>query len=131
HESLPLRQITMERHRIITVSVKCLSKPVASNLSSAKHKTSTNQVLFQKTASCSELVVFFNLHNFLVNGVNRQLIAVNEYRDSVAKIPMAKSDNLFWHSGGEQSRLMVLRDLIQYVVDVIDETHVQHSVRLI
>jgi len=50
HVSLPLGQITMDRHRIITVSVQCLSKPVASNLSSAKHKTSTNQVLFQKTA---------------------------------------------------------------------------------
>src|SRR5437660_5416124 len=44
---------------------------------------------------------------------------------------MAKSDNLFWHSGGEQSRLMVLRDLIQYIVDVVDETHVEHPVCLI
>ena len=46
HVSLPLGQITMDRHRIITVSVQCLSKPVASNLSSAEHKASTNQVLF-------------------------------------------------------------------------------------
>src|SRR5438876_136126 len=46
HVSLPLRKITMYRHRIITISMQCLSKPVASNLSSAEHETSANQVLF-------------------------------------------------------------------------------------
>src|SRR5437660_12752396 len=50
HVSLPLRKVAMDRHCIITISMQCLSKPVASNLSSAEHKTSTNQVLFQKTA---------------------------------------------------------------------------------
>src|SRR5207253_9827008 len=31
HVSLPLRKIAMYRHRIITISMQCLSKPVASN----------------------------------------------------------------------------------------------------
>src|SRR5437879_13411955 len=44
---------------------------------------------------------------------------------------MAKSDDLFRHSRGEQSRLMVLRNLIEYVVDVVYETHIQHPVRLV
>src|SRR3989449_1440844 len=70
HVSLPLRKIAMDRHRIITISVQCLSKPVASNLSSAEHKTSTNQVLFQKTAQNPELIILLNLNNFLVNSIN-------------------------------------------------------------
>jgi hypothetical protein len=50
HVSLALRKVTMDRHRIITISVQCLSKPVASNLGSAEHKTSTDHVLFEETA---------------------------------------------------------------------------------
>ena len=44
---------------------------------------------------------------------------------------MAKPYDLLGHSRGEKSCLMVLRNLVEYVVDVVDEAHVQHPVRLI
>jgi hypothetical protein len=124
HVSLPLRKVPMDRHCIITISVQRLSQPVAANLCGTEDKTSTYQILLKKAAQYPKLLVLFNLNNLLINSVHRQLIAVNEYRDGVTQVAMAKPDYFVRHSRGEQSRLMALRNLIEYVIYVVDEAHV-------
>jgi hypothetical protein len=50
HVSLPLGKVAMDRHRVIAISVQCLSQPVATNLCCTEHKAPTYQVLLKKAA---------------------------------------------------------------------------------
>ncbi len=69
--------------------------------------------------------------NFLLNRLCRGRNGCNGNANGIVQQLVAQGYDFFGHSGRKEERLTLLRQLSDDLLDVVDEAHVEHSVRFV
>ena len=126
-----LRFVTVNGSGIDTGLVELFDQTVGSVLGSGEHDATMHLLVDDQIHQSPAFVRLSHKHNMLFNAVNGDRFRAHIHRDNVAEKTSCKGCDGVRHGGTEKQVLALFRKKFQNFLDVMNESHVQHTVGLI
>src|SRR5574344_1003766 len=116
---------------INTVFAKYTGNLVGPMFGSRKYQHTLITSFTNEIDKCSHLVRLFYVINMLLNGVNARRNGSHFYLYRRMQQGLDYRDDVIRHRSREKHGLFLFGKHRQYLLDIVDETHIQHSVGLV